>query len=569
MSSGMSSDESSDNESCRSVRANQNTTASTMASSNNPFAMSAKLSSSSIPPVVSDVDDDDYGCYCIEDSDNLDNDEDESVCEMEDLFSFLHAIEQHAVEDEDENDDCSCPQCTADRVRRFMSDDDSECNCSNCIAQLEDELLGDDDMPFLEDRPGKRVSGGNEDTEDDDESADGTSCAICFSHPKSSNPLVTLPCCGGPNEEIRTTRFCQACIIKTVSTQHKEAAENRYGSMPDFVQRIRANEPKLGECPRCRMPLCVRKQPEFSVQKSSFEQVLTYATMKDVGMKERLFFLAHAHHHYIPIELLEMDVERATKLSQWGIISTVKAGKLYKIDPAEDQKKLFSFMTSPEHRPEFEDDNGDPISDEDWQLRAFSAICTDYWTVMFGAIKSWKLKLAFSLGNQAMILFWKYQQVLPRDTANDLGVALSFMIAAFNITLLSLLLVLAVFVGSFGLIGFALIKLVSWFIWTSRKPDGIKTLGKYFAIATICCYLRCHCGLSLYKFILAAILRGTLRLATTFVEHRYDQLSSNLMDKLAWAGVFWYLFGSLSVVTDEASPAKTTLLQMESLEQDF
>ncbi|KAL3938167.1 MAG: hypothetical protein SGARI_001851 [Bacillariaceae sp.] len=489
---------------------------------------------------IMDCDEEDY-----DDSDydeDYSDDEDDNPFMPDDARDMFHAFMDHMAaqmaggeddddEDDDESNHCDCPRCTARRMMR--AEGENFCDCTECrrergeIDSDDDSLSSGDSMPPLEDGDGKVVPGteSNEKKDTCEDVDDGPHCAICFTPFSACKPKVLLPCCGKAEGECESTMvFCEKCIVKTIIVKDREEIENRYGPFASFMLSKSSKEAKLGECPRCRKLISVTKTP-FTIKEGTFEDAIRFAVDRgDKQMRELLFVLAFVHYHYVPFELLEKDVTRVSKLCQLGILSAVKSEKLYKLDPV-NQAKLYKYMTTKEMRPAFPDSDDKPITDEDkWLSQAYLAIVMEHLQAALLAIKAWQVRVAIRLAHQAAIMGWKYLKIMPKQTAYELGTVLSAAAVLFNVFVVSLALIVAIFGGLEG---------------------GRKTFGKMALVFALCSVCRYRLGVGLWRFVGASML-VPLRIGAKLLQQKFKKLSLDLMSILIWVAYGFFIFDSLA-----------------------
>lgn len=508
-----------------------------------------------------------------------DHDEfDSPRCRMNHMSGFFHFMrqmtEEHEHNDEEDDDDdepCDCPGCTIQRMemeREGLEEvEEEQCDCSNCRA-LRAEASSDDDEdsdyfsnPDLQDQDGKIVAkatvsptSNDYDTavvDDDDYDEDqAASCSICFATATSKNPFVTLPCCGtqGTVATTSTMHFCQACIVKTIKTQEREELE-RFGPYFMFQSPQRKNDTLLGECPRCRMPICctTNSKKKTTIVNSTFDQVMKYAANKQ-DMKTRLFLIAHVHHNVFPVELFQMDAERhIEKLAQWGILTRMQEGTMYQIDP-EHQQTLLKFITSKEERPEFTNDEGMETQDEiEWQYRAYMDVVYEYVAGTAHAKDNKKWLLCINLIHCAIIMFWKAHRLLPHNTSCQLGKVRSSLIAALNAFLVCVLLLVLVVVGSVGGVAFGLLKGAGLALRISLEPNGPTRLGNMGLIPLGHLILMIKYSLGTWVLVKAACIHGIAVLLGWFLVKKYERVPADFVRVLVYVVHVWYLVRSTVV----------------------
>jgi hypothetical protein len=452
-----------------------------------------------------------------------DEDYDNNLFVSEGAQGVFHAFMMHRMEAEMsgatdegivESNHCDCPRCTAQRMMMQAEEEEEQnsCDCTECRAERDKDddnsVSSADSMPPLEDRDGHFVVTEPKSKSDNDVFSettaedDGPHCAICFTPFSSRNPKVFLPCCGKAEGECESSMiFCEKCIFKTILIKDTEEMENQYGPFAAFMMSKRPSESKLGECPRCRRLISVQNSP-FSVSVGTFEEAMRFAWERgDKSMRKLLFVLAFAHYHYTPFQLLGKDVTPLNRLCQLGVITAVTSGKLYKIDPF-DQPKLYKYMTSYAIRPDFEDSDGKTITDdEEWLLTAYTVIIMEYLHAAHTSLTSWQFRVALRLGHNAAIVNWKYFNILPKETAHQLGSVISWAIVLFNIIIASLLVTVAVVAVAVAALSFGLAKSFKWTILTSQKPDSRGTLGKMALALVLCLACKCRLGWGFWRFV--------------------------------------------------------------------
>eukprot|EP00980_Cylindrotheca_fusiformis_P020507 scaffold7564_cov117-Cylindrotheca_fusiformis.AAC.1 len=495
-----------------------------------------------------------------------DNGEDDS-----ENYGFVEDEDEENDDDDEDDDDgrCLCPRCRfgagVGHVYDFHNDEEE-----SSIPDLQDPdgniVTSDDDD---EDDSDDDASEDNEDDSDDDASADPTApvCSICFAHATSRNPFVTLPCCGkqGTVESTSTMRFCQGCMVKTIQMQEREQDANQYGVFAQFIlspawtHRNNNKNLLLGECPRCRTVICCTRNAaksnnrweedtSITLAKPTFEQIMKYAAGKP-GMKPALFLISHLHFNVFPVELFQMDTERRLeRLAQWGMLSTVVDGAMYKIEP-ENQKTMLEFMTSKEERPELTNAQGIEARDEkEWQYRAFIDTGSQYVSAVIHAKDQKKWRLCGDLAHGAIIMFWKAHSLLPHATCAELGRTRSALLAAMDLLLVCISLLGLVVAACFGGVGFGIVKGAGLIIKMSLEPKGPIRLGRIALVSLWHLFFMTWYRLGISVLIKASLIHGIVQLAGWFLLKKYEKVPADVVRIFGYVVHLWYLVRSAAVV---------------------
>jgi hypothetical protein len=360
-------------------------------SSNNWFKMPFVTSQFSVP----------YSARSSVDEEKSDEEEEEEEEEDDGIYDYDDIEDYYSSEEEEEESEtsCECPNCTRERMFR---------NLFGRIGGIEDHSSEEEDN-------------GEEDHSDDDDDV-AKQCCVCFHKLTDRNPAVVLPCCGS-TESSSTTSFCAKCISKCVKSQHSDemfsyAFENSH----------------VGECPRCRgliafdRPRRLDRERESAVDRkipllrsADTELAARFAGSKP-PMRPLLMAAAYVYPHYIPIEILENDEERAHKLCRWGILKQLKEGELYAIEP--DKQEVVHDVV------EDSIDRGDDDPSAEWGV---IALLVDGF---FTAVSNYKFRLGARLLNQGLIVFAAWMGAFPSDFNRHCKPWQGAVLACMNVLLL-------------------------------------------------------------------------------------------------------------------------------------
>lgn len=93
-----------------------------------------------------------------------------------------------------------------------------------------------------------------------------------------------------------------------------------------------------GECPRCSKLVNMTHSGTTRVLRATLEHMIDYAEEHDsVNFSDLMILMAYGEARYLPIELLENDVDRVHRLVQWGMLNTRKEGQVYSMTRSDQQ----------------------------------------------------------------------------------------------------------------------------------------------------------------------------------------------------------------------------------------
>eukprot|EP00547_Thalassionema_nitzschioides_P003452 CAMPEP_0194200602 /NCGR_PEP_ID=MMETSP0156-20130528/1134_1 /TAXON_ID=33649 /ORGANISM="Thalassionema nitzschioides, Strain L26-B" /LENGTH=423 /DNA_ID=CAMNT_0038925615 /DNA_START=117 /DNA_END=1385 /DNA_ORIENTATION=+ len=367
--------------------------------------------------------------------------------------------------DEDYDCDCCCSECEDD-------DDGSSCSCEECSRHdhansflnflhasmmMQMEIAGDDDgggdddddddssscgsMPPLFNKDGEVVG------EEEQEDPDAPKCAICFSTRKS---LENLPCCGGNAEESSSTRFCRACLVKSLKSQTM--------GEDGFMFGRNAKETFVGECPRCRRLIAITRRGCDGISCAKFEDAVQFVFDKEF-LRKHLFTMAYANPYHIPKDIfLAFDGTSSSdtavdQLIQWRILKRTKKVDLYTMD-ASDQTILRKFMSRRRNRPSFDSED-----DVKWRKAALLVVAQAHFeAMMFAVFTGFKVFRAIRLMNHTMVLFWMaYEYVPPPPISSHL-----WIVNCLNAFVACLIMMVAIVVAAGATVGWLAARCVRW-----------------------------------------------------------------------------------------------------------